>query len=295
MRAIAALIKREFLEHRGAFVYAPIVLLVIVAVAVLFALMIDDGTLEPPPWPLPNGVEIYRVGIAGAFLAWSVYLLIGLFFYYADAFSADRRNNALLFWKSMPQSDLKVLTSKALSGITIFLAAIFCFALLTAILAYPVLLMVSARHPFIPAPGPIEAFDSLMQMGLVGAVYLTLLSLWYAPGLAWVAGLSTLFRRWSIPLAFLIPGTVVLLEYLNSLRGVERGQPIAEFLAMRFDGFPVEDTATAILLGQIDGGPLSIIGLMLAEIDWLHMALGLVFTAAVVYLASEYRRRRIEA
>ena len=52
-------------------------------------------------------------------LLWGVYLLVTLFFYFADAFSADRRNNAMLFWKSMPVSDLKMLTSKMLAGLAV--------------------------------------------------------------------------------------------------------------------------------------------------------------------------------
>ncbi len=297
MRAMTALIKREFLEHRGAFLYAPAVLLAIVSTAIVFAVATGNTQFDSPAeWRL-SGAEIYRVGIGGAFLLWSAYLMIGLFFYYADSFSADRRNNALLFWKSMPQSDLKVLAAKALSGITIFLGLIFSYAMLTAVLVYLVLLMVSAQHPVIAAPSPIEAALSFVQMGVVGAVYLVLTLLWHAPGLAWVAGLSTLFRRWSIPLAFLIPGTVILLEFLNSLRGTGGGRPIADFLTWRLDGFNEEvgTTAGAVLMGQAEGGPFTVLGLMLSDIDWLHMGIGLIFTAAVVYLASEYRRRRIEA
>ncbi len=295
MRTMTALIKREYLEHRGAFVYAPIVLSAIASAAVLFAVLTGNAELEPPEWPMPGGAETYQIGVAGTFLAWLVYLQIGLFFYYADAFSADRRNNALLFWKSMPQSDLKVLTAKALSGVTVFLGLIFGFALLTAILVYVVLLIVAAQHSFIAAPGPIEAAWTVVQMSVVAAIYFVLALLWNAPWLVWVAGLSTLFRRWSIPLAVLIPGTVIVLEYFNSIRGPGRGRPIADYFAWRFDGFPDETEAAAILLGQTEDGPFDLIGLILSDIDWLHMGIGLIFTAAVVYLASEYRRRRIEA
>ena len=42
----------------------------------------------------------------------------------------------------------------------------------------------------------------------------------------------------------------------------------------------------------VSSGPTQI---ELVTIDWLHMGIGLIFTVAVVYLASEYRRRRIEA
>ncbi len=295
MRALTALLKREYLEHRGAFLYAPTVVLIIIAGAILFAALAGNADFSVLGGDVPVGIQLYRIGIGGAFFFWSGYLLIALFFYFADSFSADRRNNALLFWKSMPQSDLKILTSKALSALTIFLALILGFALLTAILAYPLLVIAASRHTFIVAPAPSEALADFVQMSVVGVVYLVLTLLWYAPALAWVAGLSTLFQRWSIPLAALIPGTVMLLEYMNSLRGPGIPRPIAGFLDWRFEGFPDEARAATLLLVDPDGGPFALVELMLSEIDWLHMALGLIFSAAIVYLASEYRRRRIEA
>ena len=283
MRAMLALIKREYLEHRGAFVYAPSVVLAIVSAAVLFVILLGRAEVGQLPGRIPTGAVIYQLG------------MIGLFFYYADSFSADRRDNALLFWKSMPQSDLKILTAKALSGGTVFLGLIFGFAMLTALLIYLALLLTSARFPVIAAPEFAAAAWSMLQMGVVGAVYLALALLWYAPGLAWVAGLSTLFRRWSIPLAFLIPGTVVLLEYINSIRGTGTGRPIAEFLAWRTDGFIDEAAAAAALLDQTEDGPFALIEVLVSTINWPHMGIGLLFAAMIVYLASEYRRRRIEA
>lgn len=294
MRAMTALIKREFIEHRIAFLYAPAVLLAIFSIAVLFAIVSGRAEVDLPATDIPLGAEIYRIGVGGAFVLWSAYMLIGLFFYYADSFSADRRNNALLFWKSMPQSDLKILTSKALSGITVFWGLVVCFALLTAIFIYVVLLIVSVKYPVIVPPGLGVAAGSFVQMGFVGAIYLALVLLWYAPLFAWVAGLSTLFRRWSIPLAILIPGTVIVLEYLNSLR-VGGGQPIGEYLSWRFQSFLDEADAAMVLLGQGDGAPQMLLSLIVARIDWIEMGLGLIIGTAIVYLASEVRRRRISA
>ncbi|WP_136658859.1 hypothetical protein [Nitratireductor sp. XY-223] len=295
MRAMTALIKREYFEHRGAFLYAPSILLAVVAVIVLFAILTGDDTLDLPATEIPSSGILYQIAIGGSFLLWSAYLLIVLYFYYADSFSADRRNNALLFWKSMPQSDLKVLAAKALAGVTVFLWLIVLFALLTAVFVYAAMLLISAQHSIIGAPGLADAVWSLVQMGVVGAVYLFLNLLWYAPLFAWVAGLSVLFRRWSIPLSLLIPGTVVMLEYLNSIRGSGHGRPIADYLSRRFDGATDEEDAVAILIGRADGGPIELLWLILRDMDWPQMAIGLIFAAVVVYLASEYRRRRIDA
>ena len=294
MRALVALVRREYLEHRIAFLYVPIALLAILCAAVLFFLYSGEGAIVSSTGPNPAGTGLYRVAVGGAFLLWSRYLLVALFFYYADSFSADRRNNALLFWKSMPQSDLKVLGSKALSGITLFLVLIIGFALVTSALAYLFLLAVAAQYPVVVAPGLPLAGATLVQMALVGVLYYALMLLWYAPFLAWVAGLSTLFQRWSIPLAILIPGMVILLEYLNSLRSPLSGRPIADFLTWRTNGFVDEDVMAATLFNP-EGKPFDLVPMMLAGIDWWQALAGVLFTAVIVYLASEYRRRRIQA
>src|SRR5262245_46245736 len=112
MRAMTALIKRELLEHRAMFLYAPAILLGVLTLVVLMGLFNRAPDISANGMGMGGTILIYQLAIAGAFGAWSIYTGIGLFFYYADSFSADRRNNALLFWKSMPQSDLKVLSSK---------------------------------------------------------------------------------------------------------------------------------------------------------------------------------------
>lgn len=295
MTAIPALIKREFLEHRGAFLYAPAVLLAALTLFALYGLLTNDREFGIAPDQMHAANEIFQVGVGMIFAAWGAYILVALFFYFADSFSADRRNNALLFWKSMPQSDLKVLGSKALTGLTLFPAIISVFAVATGVISYFVLLLMSARLSFVSAPGAIDALGSLLQMSFAGMVFMFLSILWYAPVFAWVAGLSTLFQRWSIPLALLIPGVVVLFEYLNSVGGTGGGRPIADFLSWRLRGFMEDVNFLQILTTDEGGGPLALIGEMLTRIDYVQMGLGVLFTLGIIYLASEYRRRRIEA
>ncbi len=296
MRAMAALIKREFLEHRGAFLYAPAVLTLGLFLAMLagtfhgnthFA-MANTGELPPTS-------QFYTFGLVGIVGLWSVYLMIALFFYYADSFSADRRNNALLFWKSMPQSDLKVLTSKALAGITLFPALILAFAALTGVLLYMLSLVVGARLPLVTSPAPLQAFSDWVQVLIVGVVYVVISIMWSSPLLGWVAFLSTLFQRWSIPLAFLIPGAVILFERLNTIGEPDSSRPIAQYLGWRFQGVMEPQDAFHWLMTDNGDNPISLVAPILNSVNWIHMGLGVLVTIGFVYLASEYRRRRIEA
>lgn len=298
MNVYKALITRELLEHRGAFLYAPALLLLALFLMLGGALTfgnLEMGSDEALFVSAVGGTSLIQVGFTGVFAAWSAYLMVALFFYYADSFSADRRNNSLLFWKSLPQSDLKMLTSKALAGITIFPLLIFGFALLTGLLVYLLSFIVAARIPVVPTVGFFDMVSNWIQIGVAGAVYFVLMLLWYAPMLAMVAGLSTIVQRWSIPLAFLIPGAIVLVEYLVNLGRSFESLPISNYIGYRLDG-TLQDLEIMGRAFSADGlSAWYLISEMLIKMDWLQTLIGLVATAIVVYLASEYRRRRLEA
>ncbi len=59
MRALVALIKREFLEHRGAFLYVPAILLTLLGATVLIAAATGHATFSLPPVPLPGPAAVY--------------------------------------------------------------------------------------------------------------------------------------------------------------------------------------------------------------------------------------------
>lgn len=292
MKTYQALIKRELLEHRGAFLYAPAILLAALFVMIIIGLIFGQPNIANESDQIMfGGQQLYQLALGGSVGLWTGYLMIALFFYYADSFSADRRNNSLLFWKSLPQSDLKILTSKALAGITIFPALLLGFIVITGVLVYLMGFLVAMKLPFVPMANPIEMISSWVQMSVAGIFYIVLSILWFAPFLAWVAGLSTLFQRWSIPLAFLIPGALVLVELIVNV-GNKSG-PIAHFLSYRGQEVVEGDRLFAQLLNG--ASPIELIPTMFSQIPWIDMGIGLVFAALIVYIASEYRRRRIEA
>ncbi len=212
MKAMTALIRREFLEHRGAFLYAPAVLVGLLTLFITLGMVFGHTPTFTAHSVSQSPTSLIQVGFGGIVGLWSVYLLIVLYFYYADAFSADTRNNSMLFWKSMPQSDIKILTSKALAGVTIFPALILGFALITMVLAYLLSFPLAARLPFIPIANPVDVVISMFTIGVSAVVLFILTILWYAPFLALVAGLSTLVKRWAIPAAVLFIGALILAE-----------------------------------------------------------------------------------
>ncbi|MDB5540404.1 MAG: hypothetical protein JWQ89_2131 [Devosia sp.] len=293
MNSLVALIKREYLEHRGAFLYAPAVILIVLTVILIGSLFSNRFHMAYEVGA-PSALKFFEVGFLGVSMLWAIYLLAALFFYYADAFSADRRNNAMLFWKSMPVTDFKVLASKMLAGMTILPALIYGALLLTAVLIYFTALAGTLVLPQLALPGILEFVSSAVQIAGYVLVALVLALLWYAPFFAWVGALSTVFRRWSIPLAFLIPGLVGLAENLVlDNAGGPRGGYVLDFLRRRFHFGPDERDLMPTIFADGPFNATTMIGRLVAGIDWSQMVGGLIVASLLVYAASEYRRRSL--
>lgn len=293
MRSLIALIEREYLEHRGAFVYAPAIILVLLAVVLAAATGFDR--IPGSATTLGNATKLFEFGFLVMSGMWWAYLLAALFFYVSDAFNADRRNNAMLFWKSMPVSDFTVLGAKLLAAATVFPALILGAILLNAV---PVLVfgyVALARFELLGVPdlGAVLAAAGQVLLFAIPAIVLTLL--WYAPFYAWVGVLSTLVGRWSIPLAFLIPGVIGIFEKLI-LRGggPERGY-ILSWLGDRMEMVRGRSVVEPELLQQGPFMALPTLGRLVSQIDWTQLVGGLVVAALLVALAAEYRRRFIIA
>ena len=306
MRSVIALVRREFLEHKGAFLFAPLVLLAIFAVAIGSAVLLNE-TKIPLEVTEPSALRFFETAFVGMGVLWFIYLMAALFFYYADAFSADRRNNSMLFWKSMPVSDFTILMSKMLAGMTLFPALIFLMLLATGLALYAITAAAVASLPMLQVPGIGEVAASTGQVALFSVGYLALALLWYAPFFAWVGALSTVVGRWSIPLAFLIPGLAVIGEnlffrgigsILGSLllpNGVPSGGYILDFLGSRVQfGFDRADLFHTFATPEAFSAT-SLLAQLAGRIDWAQMAAGIAAAVVLVWLASEYRRRIVVA
>ena len=223
LKSWLALIRREYLEHRIAFLYFPLGILGLFAISAASSLTFNRFRFAQQ-FPVRQHAEDFRARLHLVLIAlWLGYAAIALFFYFGDAFNADRRNNAMYFWKSMPISDIKMLASKFLAGVTLLPALIFAMAAVSGLLFFVVLNIASFTFPII---GPVDPVATLISFGHItafGVVFLAAALVWYAPFLAWVGGLSTVFGRWSLPLAFLIPGVLAAMENMIAFAYIPRG------------------------------------------------------------------------
>jgi ABC-2 type transport system permease protein len=229
-------------------------------------------------------LRVFEVGFLGFGLGWSLYLIAVLFFYCADGFAADKRDNAMLFWKSMPVSDFRMLLSKLAAALTLLPGTVYAVALLSGVLLFGV----AYATMLINGTATMATLTGIA--GIYGQVALTLLVvlacglLWYLPAMALVGAMATLVGRWAIPLALLLPALVSTLEWVT-LGGLHpfatKSWAFIEYRTALPDTPYLENWITS---DQPFSG-VDFAADLIAGMDWLQVGIGAVFAA------SEYRRR----
>ena len=292
MRAFLALLRREYLEHRGAFLYAPLILIGLFTLIIFMAFVSGHYRFSGSAGNAFS--RIFDLGYFAIAVLWTGYGFIAVFFYFADAFNADRRNNAMLFWKSMPQSDFKILLSKMTAGLTTLPALLFIAMLVTGIIAGVATLIAPYFLPVLGPPDPTRTATTWAEFSVVVLVYEVLALLWFAPFFAWVGGLSTVVGRWSIPLALLIPVIVSLFEGVVDFGSAPGGSYVLSFLRQRTTFTAGSQDLQVVLFANAPIDMPQVIQHLLAAMDWPSTLGGLVFSFVVIALASLYRRRSLK-
>ncbi|MGL1920079.1 MAG: hypothetical protein OCD03_03560 [Hyphomicrobiales bacterium] len=309
IRAELAIIKKEMIEHKGALFIAPAIL-----VALFFVLVTLQTTIlgvEPAGIPVSSH-ETFIMAYVLAALFFVAYTLIVLFFYYADSFSADRKNNGLLFWKSLPISDLKILGLKLFTGTFIVPLIMLGWIAVAAIAAY--IIGVLNMGEFSDFIAPWTALNTLIQISVQFAVVLILAMIWVVPYYAWVGVLSVFFKKWSIALAFIIPvvliiieqifnfdgfGTSYIYDYLIETRLTEMVDTAAmshdeTFLSsvnkFEFEWGKSHNVSADVFLKSLPTAVWEFV----TNIRWVAMSIGVLVAAVFVFVGSEYRRRFIQ-
>ncbi len=304
-RTIGSLVKKEFIEHRIAFLYVPgIIIAVVLATFVLG--MAQNGSnwhMRGDFFPdTTSGFDLFNTVYAASIMGWLTFILLMLFFYFASSFSADRKDNALLFWKSLPVSDLQIMIAKTLAGLSVFPALVMAWSFVAAIAGFVVLSVASANSPFIGALNSGASLLTFVNIQASALVFVALALLWYLPLFTAVGLLATVLRSWAVPGFILILTMVKALEALATLSG---GGYFSALIDQRFKApftivFDMLPPITPI--GLMSGFPIeqlaSFAGFVpayAAAIDWPAMIAGWLVAALFVYGASQYRRRRLVA
>jgi ABC-2 type transport system permease protein len=293
MKAFIALVHRELIEHRGAFLIGPLVLVGVLFGATILAFTVGrvDARFSGAMLTVAP-LRIYEMGFLGFGIGWSFYLMATLFFYAADGFAADKRNNAMLFWKSMPVSDFKMLLSKLTAALTILPGTVYAVALLSGLLLFGVAYITM----LINGTGTVATLGGIASIYLQvsGAILVTFAVglVWYLPYMALVGGLATAMGRWAIPVSLLLPAIAATLEWVT-LGGLHPFTTHTwNYLSYRSQFPLIEDGyIDAWFVGSGSFNALAYATDLLGRVDWSQVGIGVGFSLVVMYLGSEYRRR----
>src|SRR5438046_2466928 len=214
--------------------------------------------------------------IAAMMLIFTAFI-IGVF-YCLDALHGERRERSILFWKSLPVSDLTTVLSKV--SVPLVVLPLVSFAIIVVTQFIMLLISTAALMPSGLAATTWTNFN-LFQQSLILLYGLVAIALWHAPIYGWALLISGWARRatflWAV-LPLLAIGFFEKITFNTS--------HFASMLKDRFLGFAPEafnfSAHTIDSVGLTPGKYLSTPGL------WL----GLVFAAGFIFTAVRLRRYR---
>ena len=278
-------VRRELWENRSIYI-APLIAATLVPLGLLISRFcpVTPGStaLAADPAMLTAALPAASSFAVGVLVLTA--FIVGVF-YCLDALHGERSDRSILFWKSLPVSDLTTVLSKASIPLAVLPALTFVLILATQLL---VMLM---RSIALLADGPSAATVStqlpLLHMPLALLYGLTVMALWHAPIYGWLLLVSGWARRATFLWAVLPPVAIIVVEriafntsYVGSLLHYRLSGGIARaFAATSSGGAPLDPLTTQLTPGRFLATP----GL------WLGLGCAALFLFAAVRLRREGR------
>jgi len=203
-------VRRELWEHRSVYI-APLV----AAGVVLFGITISAVRLGHHLSDLPHFDPAQDGGALSLpfdFAAIPVMLtaLIVAIFYCMGALHNERRDRSILFWKSLPVSDLNAVLAKAFVPMVVL--PVVTFVIVCALHLFMLLIGTAAFLAHGLDPSPFWTGVPWLQVEITLIYSLVTLSLWYAPIYGWLLLVSAWAKRAPFLWAVFPPLALCLLE-----------------------------------------------------------------------------------
>jgi ABC-2 type transport system permease protein len=280
-------VRRELWENRSIYV-APLAAAAVFMLGFLISLIWLPGNMRATSAlePARQRIALAETYSHAAMLLTLTAFLVGIF-YSLDALHGERRDRSILFWKSLPVSDLTTVLSKASIPLVVLPLVVFTIIVtmqwIMRLLATAVLLMSGG------GAGTLWTQLPLFQMELVSLYGLAVLALWHAPIYMWLLLVSGWARRATFLWAVLPPlalGVFEKIAFHTSYFGSLFEDRVFGFAAGAFDlkdksGVPIDPHF--IPLAQLAPGRF-----LSSPSVWV----GLMVAAAVLAAAVRLRRYR---
>ncbi len=274
-------VRRELWENRSIYL-APL------AVAAVFLVGFFIGLIHLPEKmrtalalnPMQQHEAIQQPHVIVALMLMFIYLAVAVF-YCLDALYGERRDRSILFWKSLPVSDLTTVLSKACIPILVLPLVTFVVNVVAQLLMMLVSSAVLAGSGMSPAP--LWHHVPFFKTAGINLYHLLVFhGIWYAPFYGWLLMVSAWAKRAPFLWATLPPLAVGVVEKLAF-----NTSHFAMLLQDRFTGgqMPTEGSMTMTM----DMMAPHHLGLFLTRPGlWI----GLIVTAAFLFAAVRLRRLR---
>ena len=219
MKQMMTLVRRELMENRSSWAVTSVfgALFVLAALLAVFGLVrigVMDGSMtlaeigdELDPATIAIGLQIMLMSIA---MLLNLVMTFVVFFYFLDALYTDRKDRSILFWKSLPVSDLQVVGSKYLTGIAaiplLTVGVFFVTAVLVWLIGGLALYWAGSGEALASGPASIaRVTTTLLYAMLVQA-------LWFAPLDGWLLLVSAFAKRAVLGWAIAPPALLMVAE-----------------------------------------------------------------------------------
>jgi ABC-2 type transport system permease protein len=208
-------------------------------------------------------------------------ILVGIF-YSLDALYGERRDRSILFWKSLPVSDLTTVLSKA--AIPLVVLPLIGFALSMATQLILLLWSTAVLMGSGMSPAPLWAELRLLEMPVTLVYGIGVFTLWHAPMYGWLLLVSGWARRTPVLWAFLPMLVISVVERMTFQTSHFGSLMRYRFMGAMTAAFNVTPTAKGHyeIIDRFDQlNPLKFLG---TPGLWLGLLLAAAFLAAAVRL-----------
>lgn len=302
MKQMLTLVRRELIEHRSSWMATAVFggLFVLGAVAGVFGLArINVAVYSGEPMGMLDALALgegLRFMLFPMAAVLNIVMTFVVIFYFLDALYAERKDRSILFWKSLPVSDLQVVASKYLTGIIAIPLITVAVFIATAILVMLVGGVGLGATGHGAAIGPVDGWlpqapGALAHVTLMFLYTLAVQALWYAPVDGWLLLVSAFAKRGVLGWAVLPPALVVLAErlLLGSRHALDliRHRLVGGFeLAFRGDGHGALVNSGNVTISNFPSlGDIATPGRLLAAPSlWIGIAVGVALLAGAVWL-----------
>lgn len=315
MNAFVMLLRRELWEHRKTFVTLPMVVAGLCFVFLLFGLgtlefgkvQIDgdvkfdidsmngetverqltfsdsslkvifaEGLQKFTALPEAEREKMLDVAYTAYAMPLALVLMLVVPTYLLSCLYEERKDRSILFWKSMPVSDVETVVAKLVAGLVMVPLIYLGFVVVLHLLMFCVSVIVGLLYE-VPVWDALVTPANLVARWFKGLLAMLYIGVWSLPLLAWVMLVSSSAR--SVPIAWAIGVPVALIMFEQAALGTGY---VARFIARHASPFESFE--------QFQGG----LATMMTPLISAEYLLGLVFALAMFAMTIHMRGKASE-